>query len=1019
MEDFLVVFTKSPPAVQCIPWPDESLPSGAKRAPTRTTLLDRLDWILRDKDEKEREPAYVSQSNYCSPLDLFVWITSDGRAYFVELEVDSRTAIWRGKCFHGLPARRQRSSTVKSYSSEEEKQPSRIVLSLSDDDKAVCASVNARFSLLAVGLQSGTVITYTYRAFHRSAPFSHRLSIREALRSTASYLATGKCSNIKWSSDGHALAVGWELGWSVWSTFGKLMGCSLTENWQDASTRFSDHFMQGVQDLFWGPGNTDLFLLRKSDSASFDPDMQLFVLPFAKSAVTGQHSPDNTRYAFIQLDDSVLVYRGSDQPDMSIINPESDVWHNIKIPQSYLAANWPIRYASISSDGRLIAVAGRRGLTHFSTLSGRWKQYQQLTQEQNFSVQGGLQWYQHVLVVACHVPTTNEHQIRLYSRDASLDDSSILYIEQLPSAVVLTSLFDNSLLVYTADNTLHHFLIAILQQEIRLTLCGSITFEGVVGEPARVRGMSWLVPYSQQHLGDPMDDLMVATIIFLIDGKLVLLRPRRSNAEDEEEVSYDMQILGDQIEYYWTHLQGIGTLENSLWGYDGRGIKLWLDALTIEQADVISEEDDEDDKPEYKTIAESLSIPLDFYPLCVLIEKGIVIGVDPEVSLRRSLDFAIFRSTTNTQLFLQHVLRNYLSRSQMKEAVLFASFYKDLVYFSHTLEILLHDVLEDEADTLSPPTLTTSSSSGSIIEHGVPSPPSDLPSKVETNQVYASNGDTAAEDGRQDSSLVPQERRLLPHIIAFLDHFDEALEVVVNCARKTEVARWSYLFSYVGQPRDLFELCIQSGNYKTAGSYLLVLHNLESLDESRSDTVRLLRLAREHGWQNLCKDLLRFLRSLDEDGWALQSVAKEAGFRDEKSRLSKTGDDVYSPQNFLGVPQRQTSAPSLPRTYSAPNVLDMPIQEEEENEAQSPPQANGGSPQRSYSLFSNFTPEIHAPKASLGKNGRILTAPVSPLEGRRSSISGGSSHERQSTGLGMSLSKVGIRSSDRVWDSSA
>jgi hypothetical protein len=32
------------------------------------------------------------------------------------------------------------------------------------------------------------------------------------------------------------------------------------------------------------------------------------------------------------------------------------------------------------------------------------------------------------------------------------------------------------------------------------------------------------------ELGDPADDLIVATIIFLVDGKLVLLRPRRVSA---------------------------------------------------------------------------------------------------------------------------------------------------------------------------------------------------------------------------------------------------------------------------------------------------------------------------------------------------------------------------------------------------------------------------------------------------------------------------------------------------------
>jgi len=85
-----------------------------------------------------------------------------------------------------------------------------------------------------------------------------------------------------------------------------------------------------------------------------DIDRQLFVIPFAKSANTGQHTPvsvhdaesyldcsvdllkqDNTRYAFLQLDDRALIYRGADQPDMSVINPESDVWQHIKVGQHF------------------------------------------------------------------------------------------------------------------------------------------------------------------------------------------------------------------------------------------------------------------------------------------------------------------------------------------------------------------------------------------------------------------------------------------------------------------------------------------------------------------------------------------------------------------------------------------------------------------------------------------------------------------------------------------------------------
>lgn len=106
--------------------------------------------------------------------------------------------------------------------------------------------------------------------------------------------------------------------------------------------------------------------------------------------------------------------------------------------------------------------------------------------------------------------------------------------------------------------------------------------------------------------GDPADDLNVATIIFLIQGQIVLLRPRRAA---HEEVKYDFQILADRIEFYWTHLSGIGTLENSLWGWNGQQVRIWLDALTIEKLRLDERRDI------YETVTESAAIALDFYPL--------------------------------------------------------------------------------------------------------------------------------------------------------------------------------------------------------------------------------------------------------------------------------------------------------------------------------------------------------------------------------------------------------------------
>jgi RAB6A-GEF complex partner protein 1 len=80
-------------------------------------------------------------------------------------------------------------------------------------------------------------------------------------------------------------------------------------------------------------------------------------------------------------------------------------------------------------------------------------------------------------------------------------------------------------------------------------------------------------------------------------------------------VKYDMQIFADRIEFCWTHLRGIGALENSLWGYDGQGLRVWLNALAIE-----SPRPDNPSYP-YENIKESANIPLDFYPLCMLAFK--------------------------------------------------------------------------------------------------------------------------------------------------------------------------------------------------------------------------------------------------------------------------------------------------------------------------------------------------------------------------------------------------------------
>ncbi|OSX67794.1 hypothetical protein POSPLADRAFT_1042987 [Postia placenta MAD-698-R-SB12] len=801
--DCILFSTQGPPSVQRIPWP--GTPDDRDHYATWLLNEDEFPW-LEDAD------VTVSRIIYSRSTGFEAWITSDGRAYLVQLYEDDNE-----------PYRPSESSVDdQAYQKRRRQDPCELKAgeySYVEPRRAMTTAINARFSVIATGTYGGVVEVANFPTEDNPLPKAEILQIPSMYTRDG----TGLVRAMEWSSDGYVLAVGWEKGWAVWSVGGRCLAWGFGVEYEVDEERYQDSFMYGVTDLFWGPGNFELFVLAATSPNKADG--QLFVIPFAKSASTGQHSPDNTQYAFLQMDDRVLVYRGADQPDMSVINPESDVWQHIKIPQAYLSANWPIRYSALSADGRLIAIAGRRGLVHYSTTSGRWKMFSDDLQEQAFVVKGGLLWFHHVLIAAVDVANTS--QIRLYSRDMELSNQNVLHREILSSPVIILSLVDNSLLVYTADNTLYHYLIIPTAETIKLHLCGSISFSGVIAAPGAVRLLSWMIPSAQKQLGDPIEDLAVATVLMIVGGKLVLLKPRRSG---DAEVKYDMQILADRIEFCWLHLRGIGTLENSLWGYDGQGIRLWLNALNIEgpaapaTADAVA-------LPQ--SVKESVNIPLEFYPLSVLMDKGIIIGVEYEAATRASLSFTMFRQVTSSHLFLNHVLLFHLENRQLKEAILFSSHYQHLVFFAHALEMMLHTVVE---------------------------------------------ADASANHDRRSGEETARNPELLPDTVDFLDHFDVALDVVVGCARKIEMTRWPRLFDIVGNPKQLFELCLSSNRLKTAGSFLLVLHNLDQLDADglNGDAARLLKSAiTAQDWQ-LCREILRFLHFADETGAALRGALTEA-----------------------------------------------------------------------------------------------------------------------------------------------
>ncbi|MBE7180769.1 MAG: hypothetical protein INR71_06100 [Terriglobus roseus] len=621
LDDELVVATVRPAAVQCIRW----APSGTG-SQTRTELLARMEWV--------KPSCSITEMIHDRPMNLSAWVTSDGRVYAVQRarqvaspDQNVRPKMFEGYCFHDPDAEGQ---------------------------KAVKVAINARFSLIAVGCSSGDVLVYNARDYTGNIPLSHtvKASILSSAATDITYLS--------YSPDGYCMFTGFGRGWSMSSTYGKHCGSSFLGSTPIAEEGHED-WLLGVRDAFWMGSGSQLALLGTNAP-------RFWILELVRSAVTGCYTPANVSRTLLQTNTGVMVYRGFDVPGVSAITADSGLWQPIQVPSEYLLYQWPIRCSVISSDGRYVAVAGRRGLAHYSIMSARWKTFDDPAHEDEFSVRGGMCWHQHMLIAA--VESNGRYQLRMYSREGVLSNSKIVHSVDMSTPVVAISPSGlDSLLVYTYENILHHFMITQLGPHTRLIQVGQIGLHGIIRAPLRVRAVNWILPEEQLENGDPAHDVSLAAVLFLVDGKLVLLNPATS---EEGELKYEMRILAQSVEHYAlmrdqaageraetqttpAGLDFLGPVQNgtpgapiingyqsqdlrdSVWFFDGTAMQIWPDVQDVLASASL----------EYgKDLPRCVEVPTDFYPLSAVFDKGIIFGLEPEILQKRDLSFSTLRFTT-------------------------------------------------------------------------------------------------------------------------------------------------------------------------------------------------------------------------------------------------------------------------------------------------------------------------------------------------------------------------------------
>ncbi|KAK9368846.1 RIC1-domain-containing protein [Lipomyces kononenkoae] len=773
LEDELLVLTSAPPAAQLIRW----TPDVRGGPQTRTELLSHMEWF----NLRERITTIVFER----AMGLFGWISSNGKAWAVVKHNAVSDAYFWASTISDKPSKLKLFSGYCFHSPQKGPVPVSITdrrKSMDESEFVLKMAINSRFSLIGVGTVGGTIHIYNVRDYSGHIPL---------LRDIESPLPTfGKVTVVAWSPDGYSLFAGYERGWALYSVYGKLVAHSiLTEDGKQPN----EAWLSGVQDAVWMSNGGDILVVPNESN-------ELWSIEMARWSLTGSYNWDNLSRTVLFTNEKLMLYRGHDQSDLTTISHEAILWQDIAIPYGYLAENWPIQQACISGDGRYIAIAGRHGLGHYSIYTGRWKFFVNEHMENEFSVHGGMLWFENILI-ACVNTDRNTHEIRAYSRERELDHSLALHVQQVPSSIILISLVADSLLVYTYSNTLYQFVISNNGFQFNLELVGQISFVGIVHAPARVRAINWILPEEQSRNGNPVHDISLATIVFLVDGKLVVLYPLHNDGD----LKYDMKVLLQNVEFYTIVTKGL--LRNSIWAFDGTSVVVWLEVmLNLSRSD---------------SVPEPIRIDIDFYPLSFLFDKGIIIGVESNLIHRRNVSFTYSTTTTRTHLFIHQLLRYYLTSSLEDEALKVARSYEQLEYFGHALEMMLHDVLDEEADH----------------------PP-------------------------------PRDQAILPRVIKFLNNFPEMLDVIAGCTRKTEVASWHVLFEIAGSPKELFEKCMSLGQLKTAGGYLLILHTMEQLADSSTDMIRLFSTAVETGDWDLCKELARFLTALDNSGNTLREALR-------------------------------------------------------------------------------------------------------------------------------------------------
>uniref|UniRef100_A0A8C3US44 Guanine nucleotide exchange factor subunit RIC1 n=1 Tax=Catharus ustulatus TaxID=91951 RepID=A0A8C3US44_CATUS len=802
------------------------------------------------------EDVYIRDMEYCATLDGFAVVFNDGRIGFITPMSSRFTA----EQLHGVWAQ--------------------------DVVDGTCVAVNNKYRLMAFGCASGSVQVYTIDTTTGAMQFSHKLELTPKQYPDI-WNKTGPVKLIRWSPDSCVVMVTWECGGlSLWSVFGAQLICTLGGDFAYQSDGAKKDPLK-ISSMTWGSEGYHLWVIDGNSSSNMKPERNanneaqqfgILQFQFIKSALTVNPCMSNQEQVLLQGEDRLYLNCGDATQTQS---PRNTLAHS---EPNHSRERGPFSDGSLDSQG-LSTLLGHRHWhvvqIHSTYLESNWP-----IREQTMMVTGGLAWWNDFIVLACYNLNDHQEELRIYLRTSNLDNA-FAYITKVQANTLLLSVFRDIVILFREDCSICLYSIERRSEGLNPTasiqILQEVSMSRYIPHPFLVVSVTLTSVRTETGitLKMPQQACEAESIMLNLAGQLIMLQRDRSGPQIRDKDNNPNQrkhlpfcapvVLAQSVENVWTtcriNKQKRHLLE-ALWlSCGGAGMKVWLPLFP------------RDHRKPHSFLSRRIMLPfhINIYPLAVLFEDALVLGavndtvlydcLYTQTSAREHLEvlfpFSIVERTS--QIYLHHILRQLLVRNLGEQALLLAHSCATLPYFPHVLELMLHEVLEEEATSREP----------------IPDP-------------------------------------LLPTVAKFITEFPLFLQTVVHCARKTEYALWNYLFAAVGNPKDLFEECLMAQDLDTAASYLIILQNMEVPAVSRQHATLLFNTALEQGKWDLCRHMIRFLKAIGSGETetppatpTTQEPSSSGGFeffRHRSISLSQSAENLHSKFNLT----KTLSMPSGP-----------------------------------------------------------------------------------------------------------